>query len=130
MELGDTIAELRQDSELYQKDLAQILNVSIATISHYESNINMPDLKTVCKLAEYFGVSVDYILGRTKLKMDWNTFKRPVKLKGGYTTVEKVLTMFLKLSDDSQTDIIEMMELYKLRDDKRHSKINKPVKKS
>lgn len=130
MKLGDMIQEIRQDKGLYQKDLAKLLNVSVATISHYESGINMPDIETICLLGDYFGVSVDYILGRTALKMDWNTFKRSVKLSDGTTTtVDKVMTAFLKLSDESQTEIIKLMELYKLKDDKRHIKLKKQSKK-
>ncbi|HEY5584338.1 MAG TPA: helix-turn-helix transcriptional regulator [Ruminiclostridium sp.] len=127
MKFGDIIEEIRQDKGLYQKDLAKILNVSVATISHYESNINMPDIETICLLADYFGVSVDYILGRTTLKMDWNTFKRSVKLSDGtYTTMDKVMTTFLKLSDESQTEVIKLMELFKMKDDKRHIKLKRP----
>ncbi len=128
MLLGDMISELRQDHKMNQKDLAKILNVSIATISHYESGINSPDIATIIKIADYFGVSVDYLLGRTRLKMDFETFKREVRLLDGSTiSAEKVMELFFKLSDKSQVDIINLMNLFELRDSIRHNEIIRPI---
>ena len=125
--LCDMISELRKDYQLTQKDLAKILNVSNATISHYESSVNLPDIATVVKIADFFGVSADYLLGRTRLKMDFETFKREVRLLDGSTiTAEQVLELFLKLSDNSQVDIINLMNLFELRDRTYHSKIIRP----
>ncbi len=67
MGVGDLLSELRLDNKLKQKDVAKFLNVSIATISHYESGVNMPDLETLVKLANFYGVSVDYLLGRIRI---------------------------------------------------------------
>ena len=121
MILGDLIAELRQDYGLNQKDLADILKVSVATISHYESEKSFPDLATLVKLADYFGVSTDYLLGRTRLRMDFETFRREVKLTDGTTTsMDQVMQKFIKLSDRSQADIVNLMNLFLLRDDLRY----------
>lgn len=129
MKLGEIIEELRLDRGLHQKDLGDFLNVSVATISHYETSTNMPDAITLSRIADYFGVSTDYLLNRTRLKMDWNTFKRPVKLSNGSSiTADKVLITFLKLSDESQADILKLMDLYYLGDARRHSDNEKPLR--
>ena len=114
MRIGEIIEELRADRGLLQKDLGKFLNVSVATISHYETGKNIPDLHTLARLADLFEVSTDYLLNRTNLKMDWSTFKRTVRLSNGTSiTADKVLTTFLKLSDESQADVFKLMDLYR-----------------
>lgn len=124
IKVGDMISELRKDRNLNQKDLAKICNVSIATISHYESGTNFPDIKMVTFLADFFGVSIDYLVGRTRFKMDWDTFKKKVKLANGTdTSVDEAFSEFIALSEESKSEILNLMNLFKLRDDIRNSKI-------
>ena len=60
------IRVLREDNDLTQKTLAQILNVTQTTYSKYElGKINIP-IEIFINLANYYGTSVDYILGRVK----------------------------------------------------------------
>jgi transcriptional regulator with XRE-family HTH domain len=128
MLLGDLISELRLDHGRNQKDLANILNVSVATISHYESEKNFPDVVTLTKIADYFGVSTDYLLGRTRIRMDFNSFHREVRmLDGSMTSADRVMERFLKLSDKSQADILNLMDLFQMRDDMRHMDIIRPL---
>jgi transcriptional regulator with XRE-family HTH domain len=47
-----------------QEQVAAYLNAAKSTVSQYENNVNEPDLKTLVKLADLFGVSVDYLFGR------------------------------------------------------------------
>lgn len=127
MILGDMIAELRRDRRITQSVLAKHLSVSVATISHYESGVNYPDIATVLKLADFFGVSVDYLLGRTRLRIDFDTFKRRVRLPdGSSTSADEVLRVFLSLSDQSQVELLGLMSLFHMRDDMRHQQIITP----
>ena len=68
MELEKTVAanitELRKSRQLTQLELAEKLNYSDKTISKWERGDGLPDLKTICRMAEIFGVSVDYLIGR------------------------------------------------------------------
>ena len=63
MELEKTVAanitELRKSRQLTQLELAEKLNYSDKTISKWERGDGLPDLKTICRMAEIFGVSVD-----------------------------------------------------------------------
>lgn len=64
----ENIRNLREDSDKTQKELADYLNVKQTTYSKYElGKINIP-VEIFIKLADYYGVSVDYLLGRTKKK--------------------------------------------------------------
>ncbi len=59
------LRELREAKRLSQQRLAMELNMSQNTISRYETGAHEPGLAELIKLAEYFKVSVDYLLERT-----------------------------------------------------------------
>lgn len=62
------IRNLREDSDKTQKELADFLNVKQTTYSKYElGKINIP-IEVFMKLADYYDVTVDYLLNRTNKK--------------------------------------------------------------
>lgn len=61
--IGSRIAELRKEMGLNQQELADKINVSRALISEWECGDRKPDVSSWIKLAEFFGVSTDYISG-------------------------------------------------------------------
>lgn len=58
------VRELREARGLQQKELAIDLHVSQPTISDWESGRKVPSARSTQKLADYFGVTMDYLLGR------------------------------------------------------------------
>lgn len=56
---------LREDRDIRQKDIAAVLNVSQNTYSQYETGVISLTAEVLIKLADYYGVSVDYLLDRT-----------------------------------------------------------------
>jgi len=63
---GTVLSELRRAKELSQRKLASDLHISQALLSHYENGTREPGLPFVCRACDYFGVSADFILGRTE----------------------------------------------------------------
>ena len=62
------IRDLREDRDLTQKQIADYLDIHQTTYSDYElGNLNIP-IPVLHKLADYYHVSVDYLLGRTDVK--------------------------------------------------------------
>lgn len=59
------LAELRNRRNITQYDLAERLQFSRAQISNYEQGTREPDFQTLIIFADFFGVSLDYLLGRT-----------------------------------------------------------------
>lgn len=59
---------LREEKGLIQKDIAKLLNVSIPAINQYENGKRDMSTETVIKLAEYFDVSTDYLLGKSDIR--------------------------------------------------------------
>ena len=62
------LRDLREDRDLKQKDLAEVLQVHQTTYSDYElGQVNIP-VSALHILADFYGVSIDYLLGRTRQK--------------------------------------------------------------
>jgi len=61
---GEKLKELRQEKRLSQVDLAKLLYVSQATIADWERGITQTNFETLVKLADFFEVTADYLLGR------------------------------------------------------------------
>lgn len=70
--LGDRIRKLRTEKELEQKELAQILQVHKGTVSNWENNKRIPDSEMLIKIANYFSVTTDYLLGNTNNRNEIN----------------------------------------------------------
>jgi transcriptional regulator with XRE-family HTH domain len=66
--LGNRIKQLREEKELKQEDLAKELNVAPSTIGMYERNAREPNNEITLKLANFFGVSTDYLLGKSDVR--------------------------------------------------------------
>ena len=58
------IKMLRIQNKLTQKQLCKILNIAQPTLSGYETDNFQPDNNTLFKIADYFGETIDYVLGR------------------------------------------------------------------
>lgn len=65
------LRDLREDKDLKQKDIAELLKIHQTTYSDYElGRLNIP-IAALHMLADYYGVSVDYLLGRTNIKQPY-----------------------------------------------------------
>ena len=62
---SETMSVLRRERGLSQRTAAADLHISQALLSHYENGAREPGLDFVCRACDYYGVSADYLLGRT-----------------------------------------------------------------
>lgn len=60
---GDKLKELRKERNLTQEEISEICQVAKQTISNWENNVTQPSFDIVKRLAQYFGVTTDYLLG-------------------------------------------------------------------
>ena len=91
---GDKLRFLREYQELPQGEVAKRLNLTQATYCRYESNVHQPDFDTLKRIANFFDVSIDYLLENDEHLydneeiFDFNNFI----LKGRYTIHSKFPT--------------------------------------
>ncbi len=60
------IRDLREDRDLKQSELAEAVGIGQRSLSNYETGKTNPDSEVILLLADYFGVSCDYLLGRAE----------------------------------------------------------------
>ena len=65
------IRDLREDHDLKQEDLAKILNCTQACYSNYENGKRDITTEALHTLAEFYNVSIDYLLDRTNIKIPY-----------------------------------------------------------
>ena len=73
--MKNRIKDLREDRDLRQIDLAEATGIDQRTISNYESGKTNPDSEALIRLADFFGVSIDYLVGRVEYNV-YNSEKR------------------------------------------------------
>lgn len=112
MEFGDIISALRAEKGIYQKELADYLKVSIGTISNYEQGIHNPDFDTLCKIADFYEVSLDYLLGRTNIRAGAEKLEQ--KLTDNYTTAD-LLNTALQLDSAATHSLVDYLDLLILK---------------
>ncbi len=59
------ISELRDTHNLLMKDMAKIVGISIQGYSLLEKGVNTPSTNTLISIADYFNISIDYLVGRS-----------------------------------------------------------------
>lgn len=112
MEFGKLLTQLRREKGVLQKDVANQLNVTVATISNYEKGVHLPDLNTLIMLADYFDVSTDYLLQRTDYKSSINMLNH--QLSADYTISDMLNTM-VELDAHNTQSLLDYCELLTLR---------------
>ena len=66
MSFAERLKELRTENDLSQASLAKAIGVSQKAIDYWERGVNEPKATYIIALANYFGVSCDYLLGQEK----------------------------------------------------------------
>lgn len=65
MTFAERIIQLKTDRNLLQKDIAAAIGLSVRGYQYYEKGQKEPTLSVLLRLADFFGVSLDYLVGRT-----------------------------------------------------------------
>nr|DAQ28225.1 MAG TPA: helix-turn-helix domain protein [Caudoviricetes sp.] len=102
----ERLKDLRTEKGLTTSALGKIVGCSNPTITHYERGDREPSLEMLCKLADFFGVSVDYLIGHEKKSV----MERPTS-----ELVENFIREYSELF--SERRFIEMAKLYKAVDE-------------
>lgn len=125
MNFGEKLYQLRTERGIYQKQLAEFLGVSIGTISNYENGVHYPDLDTLCRFAEYFQVTTDYLLDLTGNSMSID--KLNVELADGYT-VGTALNILVTLPHSGRKKLAKYLAMIQTCDEelpRKNQVINK-----
>lgn len=109
--LSKRIKYLREEKGLSQKELANYLNISNSTLSQYESGVRVPSDEIKIKLAKYFNVTTDYLLGNSNVKN--TSLKKDDNLEEEFPEGLKMLRRANKeLTEEGKKKMLEMAQLF------------------
>lgn len=105
---GDRLTLLRKEKGITQSELGEQLDVVKSTISLYEAERVEPSMETLIKLADYFGVTTDYLLGRSNNRNDGS-----VHINQSFSMAEDACRQTYKTEvNESNIKILVKMEDY------------------
>lgn len=64
--IAERLKLLRKEKKITQKELAELINVKRENIAKWETGVNKPTLEGIVNLADFFEVSLDWLVGRDK----------------------------------------------------------------
>lgn len=101
--LGKRIKELRTEKRITQSELSNHLGLTPKMISFYELEQRFPPQDIIIKLADYFNVSTDYLLGRSDIRNS-----------------DKLLKEYSSLDYESQKELEKYIQILRENDNKRN----------
>ena len=104
----DIIRGLREDRDLKQSEIADVIGTTQQHYSKYETGEYELPIRALVLLAEYFGVSTDYLLGRVYRKDDLSALDRKVNAE---RTAGEVIADVFTLSPKGRASVIEYIRL-------------------
>ncbi|MEZ3496240.1 MAG: helix-turn-helix domain-containing protein [Lachnospiraceae bacterium] len=102
------LKKLRAQAGISQQQLADVIGVSQQSINKYENHNIEPDIHTMIALADYFGTSVDYLIGHTEIPH----IIEPVKQFDLNTREAALITDFRKLSARQKESVLSVVKSY------------------
>lgn len=103
------LKDVRLKFNIRQKDVCDALNIPQNTYSQYENNKREPDNETLSRIADYFHVSTDYLLGRTD-----ETTKPPPSLDKQHEGIDFAFYNEIKdLTDEEEEQILGFIRFIK-----------------
>ncbi|MGE5474103.1 MAG: helix-turn-helix domain-containing protein [Ignavibacteriales bacterium] len=105
--IGFRLRNLREEINLTQKELSHLLKLTPGAIGLYEQGRRTPDCTTLCKLADFYNVSVDYILCRTHNR---NPERKASFFPAEIELLEKLRQTSNIFSQEQKIAIAEIME--------------------
>lgn len=111
MNFANTLKNLREANNVTQEQLAEHLKVTRPTIAGYETKSRQPDYERLQKIADFFHVSIDYLIrGMDDVKLT------PMKEN---IVDQEVKMAYKNLSLESKQDVLKYMHLLTLRDNEK-----------
>lgn len=108
------LKQLRMQRNIRQKEIADYLGITVSAYGNYELGQRQPNFETLCKMADFFNVSVDYLLGRDEKQNNpssqyqLNYFINDIQ----YQNSLKLFFLWADLNPEHQKTILHMIEFF------------------
>ena len=108
---AERIRMLRKDRGLSQTELAEELGVAMNTVSIWELGKRMPEDTTIAKIAKYFVITEDYLLGKSEIG-DLDSMMAEIKRLKGIEEIKENIDEFEDL-DNTESQLLEMYKEFR-----------------
>lgn len=115
MSFGKKLRSLREEKRLSQVELSKKLNVTSQALSQYELGKRIPDAEMIIRIADFFDVSVDYLLDRTNERITVDNMKAILASDSAFAraldklTTRKELQELFKITKDLSRERVEQI---------------------
>lgn len=93
MDMKEVLLQLRNEHGLTQTALSKAINVGSSAISKYETGRSMPDYDALLKIADCYGVSLDYLFGRTQIRTSVQRLEEELKTRSGMVPIDAIFKL-------------------------------------
>lgn len=110
---NNVLRELRMEKNISQRELASQLQLSKSSISMYESGSRHPNYETLAMIADYFGVDMNYLLGKTSIRNSYGNADTKVSLDKPITNIEEAVQFLMAqpfITEITNIDIKQMTD--------------------
>lgn len=128
---GKRLKQLRAETNRTQEETAKLLGLSRSAYSHIENERNQPDTETLAKVSDLYGVTIDYLLGKSNnrnlngdgytIKEEKDMKKRIEDLRKDVKSQEGLLFDGEPMSDDAVDQLLDIIEFA----EKQAAKLNR-----
>lgn len=119
LEIGQRMLELRKSLKKSQAEVAEYLKLTVSAYQNYEAGRREAGYDTIAKLADFYGVTTDYLLGRTDTKPD------PYDMLTSEEFEQELLKEYFALPEQIRSEIRRLMKQAVIRSEERRTQIVK-----
>ena len=107
--IGDTLKRLRTKKGLTSEELCSKIGIKGGSYRNYERNDRKPDYDTLVKLADFYGVSTDYLLGRPTAQPPTDALERLFTEKSFSALEEELLRKYMELPHEARQAVVRFI---------------------
>lgn len=127
MNFPERLRYLRKSANISQQTLGDAMNVTKVSISGYETGNRKPDTDTLQKLADYFDVSIDYLLGRSETnetRAAYHTTEKEITIEevALLTQLQKYPTLYDHLISAPEKTVLQLYRLWSFLEEEKQNK--------
>lgn len=116
MKFSDNLRMLRAKYKLSQQDIGEIVGLTSQAVSKWENDIAQPDNDSLIKLAKYFNVSIDYLLGIEKDDEEKGNEANSVRNNNKFDELEKLFKKNRDILTEDDEETIRFLIEKRIRD--------------
>lgn len=107
--IGDVLKKLRAERELTSDELCNQIGIKGGSYRNYERNDRKPDYDTLVKIADFYGVSTDYLLGRPEAKPPANALDQLFSEEPFSALEQELLRKYMELPHEARKAVVDFI---------------------